>query len=102
MFQEQIKQLRLSLSMTQAAFGSQLGVSKQCVSNWEKGIRRPSIETLTRIALTFHVSTDSLLGIEELCNSKYVDVTGLTETQIHHIELFVSDLRTQSSAESQG
>ena len=97
MFQEQIKQLRLSLSMTQAAFGSQLGVSKQCVSNWEKGIIRPSIETLT-----FHVSTDSLLGIEELCNSKYVDVTGLTETQIHHIELFVSDLRTQSSAESQG
>ena len=67
-----------------------------------KGIIRPSIETLTRIALTFHVSTDSLLGIEELCNSKYVDVTGLTETQIHHIELFVSDLRTQSSAESQG
>ena len=99
MFQEQIKQLRLSLSMTQAAFGSHLGVSKQCVSNWEKGIIRPSIETLTRIALTFHVS---LLGIEELCNSKYVDVTGLTETQIHHIELFVSDLRTQSSAESQG
>lgn len=47
MFQEQIKQLRLSLSMTQAAFGSQLGVSKQCVSNWEKGIIRPSIETLT-------------------------------------------------------
>ena len=102
MFQEQIKQLRLSLSMTQAAFGSHLGVSKQCVSNWEKGIIRPSIETLTRIDLTFHVSTDSLLGIEELCNSKYVDVTGLTETQIHHIELFVSDLRTQSSAESQG
>jgi transcriptional regulator with XRE-family HTH domain len=45
-------------------FAKLLGVTKQCVSNWEKGNVLPSIEMLERVADFFRVSTDYLLGME--------------------------------------
>lgn len=98
MFQVQIKKLRQSLGISQAVFGSRLGVTKQCISNWEKGTIRPSIDTLTRIAEVYHVSTDVLLGITEL-SPHMIDASGLSDTQIQHIELIISDFRACTSKE---
>ncbi len=86
---ENIKQLRLAHKMNQIEFAKKLGVTKQCVSNWENDNVLPSVEMLLKIAALFAVSTDFLLGREA---KALLDVSGLTESQRGHISLLVNDL----------
>lgn len=58
---ENIKRLRISHGMNQVEFARLLGVTKQCVSNWENDNVLPSIDMLTKIADVFKVRTDYLL-----------------------------------------
>ena len=90
MFDERIKELRLSLGINQVEFGKKIGVSKQCVSNWENGNIQPSIDVLVRIATTFSVSTDYLLGLNDIAT---IDVTGLSSEQIMHLNAVVVDMK---------
>ena len=46
-------------------FAKIMGVSKQCVSNWENDNIMPSIEMLVKIADFFNVTTDHVLGRDE-------------------------------------
>lgn len=89
MINERIKQLRQARSMTQVELASGLGVSKQCVSNWENDYIQPSIEMLIKLAEFFKVSTDYLLGRNDGLN---VNVSGLTEKEVAHIRMLVDDL----------
>ena len=86
---ENIKKLRIARGLNQVEFAKILGVSKQGVSNWENDNVMPSIEMLVRIADFFNVTTDYVLGRTEIT---YIDVSGLTDEQISHISLIVSDL----------
>ena len=86
---ENIKKLRLARGLNQVEFAKILGVSKQCVSNWENDNVMPSIEMLIKIADFFNVTTDYILGRNE---RTYIDVTGLSDEQISHISLIVSDI----------
>ena len=79
-----------SLGINQVEFGNKIGVSKQCVSNWENGNIQPSIDMLVRISRTFSVSTDYLLGLNDAVT---LDVTGLTKEQIMHIRAVIIDLK---------
>lgn len=88
---ENIKKLRIAMGLNQVEFARQLGVTKQCVSNWENDNVLPSIEMLCKIADTFKVTTDYLLGREEKIT---IDLSGLTTEQIGHISLIVKDLET--------
>lgn len=90
MFSERIKELRKSTGLNQVQFGKKLFVTKQCVSNWENDNIMPSIDMLIRIATTFSVSTDYLLGLK---NQHTVDVSGLTNSQILHIQNVINDLK---------
>lgn len=90
MFFERIKELRLSLGMNQIQFGRKLFVTKQCISNWENGNIQPSIDMLIKIAQTFSVSTDYLLGLNNKCT---LDAEGLTNDQILHIRNIIDDIR---------
>lgn len=85
-----IKALRQSLGLNQVEFGKKLNISKQSVCNWENENIQPSIDILMKIAVTFSVSTDYLLG---LAPERTLDVTGLTERQISYIQYLVDDLR---------
>lgn len=87
MFNERIKELRLSLGINQVEFGKRLNVSKQCVSNWENDNIQPSIDMLIRICNTFSVSADYLLGIEY---SETVDISTLTEEEKKIIFMVIS------------
>lgn len=89
MFYERLKALRLSLGLNQVQFGNRLGVSKQSVSNWESGYIQPPIDTLIRICRTFSVSSDYLLGLDEI---KTLDVSGLDNRQIAHLQAIISDI----------
>jgi len=86
---ENIKRLRLARGLNQVEFAKSMGVSKQCVSNWENDNVMPSIEMLVKIADFFNVTTDYILGRNE---KPYIDVSGLTDEQISHISLIVNDL----------
>ena len=90
MFSERIKNLRESLGINQVEFGQKLNVSKQCISNWENNNIQPSIDMLVKIATTFSVSTDFLLGLSD---QQTIDVSGLSTKQILHIQTLINDLR---------
>ena len=89
MLNENIKRLRMARGLNQVEFAKAMGVSKQCVSNWENDNVMPSIEMLVKMANFFNVTTDYVLGRTE---KTYIDVTGLTSEQISHISLIVSDI----------
>ena len=90
MFSERIKELRLSLGINQVEFGRKINVTKQCVSNWENGNIQPSIDMLIKIASTFSVNTDYLLGLNNKC---ILDTEGLTTEQILHIRNIITYLK---------
>ena len=92
---ENIKKLRIASGMNQVEFASILGVTKQCVSNWENDNVLPSIEMLTKIADTFNVKTDYLLGREK---ETYLDASRLTTEQIGHISLIIRDFEMLNCA----
>ena len=60
-FGEQIKSQRQKLNMTQAQVAKKLFVTRQTVSNWEKGKSYPDLNMLVNISDAYQVSIDSLL-----------------------------------------
>ena len=62
---ESIKRMRTERSLTQEEVATQLGVSAQSVSKWERGEGYPDIELLPAISHYFGVSIDALLGTGE-------------------------------------
>lgn len=89
MFGDRIKSLRLSHNLNQVQLAEQLKVSKQTVSNWENNNILPSIEMLVKIASFFSVSTDYLL---ELDDRRYLEVTGLSDSHLAHIQQIINDI----------
>lgn len=87
---ENIKQLRLARNLSQVDLAKALGVTKQSVSNWGNNNIQPSIDMLIRISSFFSVSTDYMLGLEE---RKFIEIHGLTETQLAHIRAVIDDIR---------
>ena len=85
----QIKKLRLANGITQVELAKHLGVTKQCVSNWENDNIQPSIDMLIKLSDFFKVSTDYMLGIEK---RKNINVEGLSEEQIVHIKYIIDDI----------
>lgn len=85
---ENIKRMRMARGMNQVEFAKLVGVTKQCVSNWENDNVIPSIEMLVKIADVFNVRTDLLLGRDQ---EELIDVSGLTEVQRGHIALIIKD-----------
>lgn len=63
-FRKRLKKLRIDRDIDQKNLAKALSATQQKVSNWERGIIEPDMETLTKLALFFDVSTDYLLGIE--------------------------------------
>lgn len=93
MLNENIRKLRLARNMSQVELAKKLGVSKQSVSNWENDNIQPSVEMLMKIAACLNTSTDLLLG---RCSQKTLDVSGLTDTQVAHIQQLIDDFLTLS------
>ena len=71
---ETIKKLRKERDITQEEFAEILGVSCQSVSRWENNSCYPDIELVPTIAAFFGISTDKLMGIDEVAEKKAVDL----------------------------
>lgn len=90
---ENIKSLRLARNLSQVDLAKALGVTKQSVSNWENNNIQPSIDMLIRLAQYFSVSTDCILGLNQ---SKYIEISGLTDRQLAHITAIIDDIRNKN------
>lgn len=62
MLNENIKQYRKNKGFTQETLAQQLGVVRQNVSKWEKGLSVPDAELLQRLAEVLEIGVDDLLG----------------------------------------
>ena len=93
MFGDVIKHLRQSYNLNQVQLAQKLNVSKQTVSNWENNNILPSIEMLIKIAKYFSVSTDYLL---ELTDRTYLEVTGLSDVHLAHIQQIINDISSKT------
>ncbi len=60
---ERIAQLRREAGLSQEGLAEQMGVSRQAVSKWEKGLSYPDTENLLALAALFGVSADHLAGL---------------------------------------
>lgn len=89
MFGNRISNLRISYNWTQVQLAQKLNVSKQTVSNWENNNILPSVDMLIKLSKIFSVSTDYLLNLDD---RSYIEVSGLSDVQIAHIQQLIDDL----------
>lgn len=97
MLGSRISELRAARNWTQVDLAKRLSVAKQTVSNWENDNIQPSIEMLVRLAKLFNVTTDYLLGLEDIPR---ISVAGLPETVVAHICLLIDDYRSANTPKS--
>lgn len=82
---ERLKEMRTKLSLSQREIADALDLSPSVVSAYETGERTPSVEILLRLADLYQCSTDYLLGKVEEKPAPTVNLTGLTDTQVHAV-----------------
>ena len=77
MFAERIKEKRKAAKLTQLALGEAVGSTKSSVCNWEKGLYKPDVDTVERIAEVLHTTAGYLLGYtdddERYCDAEELD-----------------------------
>ena len=64
-FAERLKELRIDAGKSRAELAREINVSERLISYWENGKRECDFEMLIRLADTFAVSIDYLLGRNE-------------------------------------
>lgn len=92
-FGSTLKKLRLQSGMTQKQLADKIGLTKAVISYYELQERYPSPEVLVKLASIFHVSTDSLLGLER---ANTVDLSGLSDNDILLIKQLIDSLRQKN------
>ena len=92
MLGRRICESRMARGWSQVELAKRLDVAKQTVSNWENDNIQPSIEMLVRLAQIFNVSTDFLLGLDEVPR---LNVQGLSDSVVAHLALLIEDFRTK-------
>lgn len=90
MLGQRIKELRSALNWGQVDLAKRLGVAKQTVSNWENDNIQPSIDMLIRLSDLFHVTTDYLLGRDDILR---ISIEGLPVDIVAHFDLLIQDFK---------
>ena len=91
MLGQRIHELRQARGWSQVELARKLNVSKQTISNWENDNIQPSIEMLVRLAQVLNITTDYLLGLD---NIPRLDISGLSTEIIAHLSLLIDDYRS--------
>lgn len=95
-FGYRLKKLRKNKRMTQEGAATRLGVSKTTISGYENNVKNPSLETLTKLASLYGVSTDYILGLEK---RKMVAIDGLSASQEEIIRRLIMEFRSEQKKE---
>lgn len=83
-FSERLRELRTQYDYSQQDLADKMGATKQMISQYERGVRKPDLDTLTALCDVFNVSSDYLMGKSDvtvrLLNTE--DLKRLNSTQI--------------------
>jgi transcriptional regulator with XRE-family HTH domain len=60
-FGNKLSSLRKQANLTQADLAEKIGVSRQAITKWEKGIGLPDIDNMKKLSSLFNTSIDKLL-----------------------------------------
>lgn len=82
-YKDRIYQYRMKKEISQEQLGNCLGLSKQSISNWERGIHLPKLSDIDEIAEKLGVSSEWLLGFRVY--EKAVDDEPFTATDIKNV-----------------
>lgn len=93
-FGNRLKKLRKQMGLTQTQLAERMGVTKSMISYYEVENRRPSPETLIKLAHIFHVSTDYLLGIE---SEQVLNVSNLSEKDVELLKHTIESLSDKNN-----
>lgn len=88
-----LRELRKQNNLTQKQLADLIGVQNSIISFYEVGERLPSPEIIRKLAITLHVTSDYLLGIEK---NESVDISGLTEHDKSLIRSLIDSLREKN------
>ena len=64
-FATRLKQLRAEKGLSQPQLAEQIGLTKQTISLWERGERRPNFETMVSLAEYFKVNLKYIIGTSD-------------------------------------
>lgn len=96
-FNENLRNTRERLGMSQKEVAESIGVAKSTYSLYESGNREPNVQTIKKIADTFHVSADVLLGIDEQPQTlaAHFDGDEYTESELDEIMQFAKFVKSK-------
>ena len=86
-----IKELRKEFGLSQVDLAARMEVTKQTISNWENGNIQPSIDMLVGLANVFNVTTDYLLGLDDVPR---LSIEGLPMSFAAHLAQIIEDFRS--------
>ena len=86
-----IKELRKEFGLSQVELAMRMEVTKQTISNWENGNIQPSVDMLVGLANVFNVTTDYLLGLDDVPR---LSIEGLPMSFAAHLAQIIEDFRT--------
>ena len=85
-----IKELRKEFGLSQVELAARMEVTKQTISNWENENIQPSIDMLVGLANVFNVTTDYLLGLDDVPR---LSIEGLPLSFAAHLAQIIEDFR---------
>lgn len=103
-FSQILKKLRTEHQMSQQEVADRLGLNKQAISQYERGVRKPNFEIAEQLADVFHVDLNYLLGftdkVSRLSGDETDRVTGIC-VEVAADELVLLKAYRHAGAETQ-
>ena len=90
MLGSRIKELRKAFGLSQVELAIRMEVTKQTISNWENENIQPSVDMLVGLANVFNVTTDYLLGLDDVPR---LSIEGLPLSFAAHLAQIIEDFR---------
>lgn len=88
-----LRQLRQDKHLQQKQVALLVGVSKGAISAYENDLRQPPYDVLIRLANLYRVSTDYLLGRQDV---RMLDISGLTPAETTAISNLVASMTAKN------
>ena len=97
-FSERLKNLRKETGKTQGEISQILGIQRSSYGEYERGINRPTAETLFKISNLYGVTVDYLAGMTQRREPEPV----ISKDVYNHLELFIGWLRANDEHHYKG
>ena len=87
---------RINSELSRKQVSEIVGISESTLGLYESGNRQPSLSVLIKLANTYKVTTDYLLGCESV-NTDSISLIGLNQNQIKAINLTIKCFRENTN-----